>query len=592
MAIRDPKDIGVEPTTSPLSNAEILTQLDRIRLSAEFDAPERDRKFLAYVIEETLAGRGDRIKAYSIATEVFGRDSSFDPQTDPAVRIEAGRIRRALERYYLVAGRNDPIVIRMPKGAYVPTFERRGDLRALTGAASVAVPEPSPFVHRFRRPIVLAASVFACALGGLAATVFLFPTESEPAAGIGRPNIPRLLVSPFEDLSGTQQSAMMARGLTDEVVGNIAKFKELDLVARSGSEDVLQASEEPTYALEGRVRVEGERLRLVVRLVRRSDGSVTWANTYDERLQSKDRIDEQAEIAAAVASAVAQPGGAVVQASAAQLKQSVPDEWKAYACTLTYYDHRGDFDPQSHRSVQQCLQQVTRQFPAYATAWALLSMTYVDTFRYQLDPAASPDALKQAGEASARALELAPLDVRALEARMLVFFFRGEIDAALATGARALAINPNDAELAGEYGLRLALAGQWDAGCKLLSESAERNLGRAGYFEAALANCAYFRDDYTAAERWARLADLRANPAYHVLLLATLGKLGKMAQAREERTWLETNAPGFLDNIGKEAALRLRRPEDQHHLLDGLRAAGVPVPDAEYQQARTGSPIR
>jgi len=96
MAMENRQDDRVEPATAPATDAEILAQLDRIRRSAEFDAPERDRKFLTYVIEETLAGQGDRIKAYSIATEVFGRDSSFDPQTDPAVRIEAGRIRRAL----------------------------------------------------------------------------------------------------------------------------------------------------------------------------------------------------------------------------------------------------------------------------------------------------------------------------------------------------------------------------------------------------------------------------------------------------------------------------------------------------------------
>ncbi|MDW9559086.1 hypothetical protein GOA72_32275, partial [Sinorhizobium meliloti] len=125
MVHADQQGVRVDPTTALPTEAEVLAQLDRIRFSTEFDAPERARQFLAYVVGETIAGRADRIKAYSIATEVFGRDSSFDAQTDPAVRIEAARIRRALERYYLVEGHNDPLVINMPKGAYVPTFERR-----------------------------------------------------------------------------------------------------------------------------------------------------------------------------------------------------------------------------------------------------------------------------------------------------------------------------------------------------------------------------------------------------------------------------------------------------------------------------------
>jgi len=73
--------------------------------------PERARRFLSYIVEESLAGRADRIKAFSIATDVLGRGSSFDGSVDPVVRIEAGRVRRALEHYYLVAGADDPIII-------------------------------------------------------------------------------------------------------------------------------------------------------------------------------------------------------------------------------------------------------------------------------------------------------------------------------------------------------------------------------------------------------------------------------------------------------------------------------------------------
>lgn len=97
-------------------------QLALILDSADFDATGRERRFLSHVVEEALSGRGDRIKAYSIAVEVFGRGEAFDPQTDPIVRIEAGHLRRALERYYLTAGHTDPILITIPKGGYVPIF--------------------------------------------------------------------------------------------------------------------------------------------------------------------------------------------------------------------------------------------------------------------------------------------------------------------------------------------------------------------------------------------------------------------------------------------------------------------------------------
>src|SRR5688572_29745405 len=94
-------------TVAEPSEGEIRQQLELIVASSSFETSQRNRKFLRYVVEETLAGRADRIKAYSIATIVFERHADFDPQTDPIIRIEASRLRRALDHYYLAAGQQD-----------------------------------------------------------------------------------------------------------------------------------------------------------------------------------------------------------------------------------------------------------------------------------------------------------------------------------------------------------------------------------------------------------------------------------------------------------------------------------------------------
>ena len=144
-------------------------QLSRILNSEDFDATSREHRFLSHVVEETLAGRGDRIKAYSIAVEVFGRDVSFDPQTDPIVRIEAGHLRRALERYYLTAGQADPILITIPKGGYVPTFSlrspRRGRARRFASPLPAeAISRPSRWRNASWLTVILAALVAALAV--------------------------------------------------------------------------------------------------------------------------------------------------------------------------------------------------------------------------------------------------------------------------------------------------------------------------------------------------------------------------------------------------------------------------------------------
>jgi hypothetical protein len=80
--------------------------------------------FLRYVVDRTLAGRCAEIKSYTIAVEAFGRAPSFEPQADPIVRVEAGRLRRALDHYYASEGHNDPVIIELPRGCYVPRFRR------------------------------------------------------------------------------------------------------------------------------------------------------------------------------------------------------------------------------------------------------------------------------------------------------------------------------------------------------------------------------------------------------------------------------------------------------------------------------------
>jgi hypothetical protein len=109
---------------SPAYAAEVRAALRRVTTSLAFGKSTQLAQFLGYVVEETLAGRAGRLKAYTIATEALGRGAKFDAQTDPIVRVGASRLRRALDSYYAAEGCDDPIVIALPRGSYVPVFRR------------------------------------------------------------------------------------------------------------------------------------------------------------------------------------------------------------------------------------------------------------------------------------------------------------------------------------------------------------------------------------------------------------------------------------------------------------------------------------
>src|SRR5262249_29257591 len=104
---------------------EVRAALNRIIASDLLRHSPQLVAFIRFIVETTLRGEASRIKGYTIAIEAFGRGESFDPETDPIVRVEAGRLRRALEQYYTRDGATDDIVIELPRGRYVPSFRRR-----------------------------------------------------------------------------------------------------------------------------------------------------------------------------------------------------------------------------------------------------------------------------------------------------------------------------------------------------------------------------------------------------------------------------------------------------------------------------------
>ena len=101
---------------------DIRAQIDRIIKSPELEKSQRLQTFLNYVVKEFLAGRAYQIKGFTIGRAVFGAGENFDPESSSIVRVEAGRLRQRLAEYYMASGRDDPIVIDIPKGTYVPRF--------------------------------------------------------------------------------------------------------------------------------------------------------------------------------------------------------------------------------------------------------------------------------------------------------------------------------------------------------------------------------------------------------------------------------------------------------------------------------------
>src|SRR5918998_5597141 len=109
-----------------LGKEQKLAQLERVLQSRTLQNSESLKAFLRFVVEQTVDGREAQLKEYIIATEVFGRNSDYDPRIDSVVRVQAGRLRTKLQEYYTTEGKDDPVFIDLPKGHYHPVFVSHG----------------------------------------------------------------------------------------------------------------------------------------------------------------------------------------------------------------------------------------------------------------------------------------------------------------------------------------------------------------------------------------------------------------------------------------------------------------------------------
>lgn len=119
--------------------------LERLLASETFGRSERARKLIRYLVEREQAGEAERLKGFSIAMDVFGKDADFDSSTDAVVRVQAGRLRELLAQYFATEGAGDPVRIVIPRGTYVPAYEFGGKVEPKTASEEEGAATPQSF---------------------------------------------------------------------------------------------------------------------------------------------------------------------------------------------------------------------------------------------------------------------------------------------------------------------------------------------------------------------------------------------------------------------------------------------------------------
>lgn len=391
--------------SSAVSDRSARLQLDRILASRAFRRAGRISRFLRYTVEQTLDGRGEELKEYLVAVEVFDRKPDFDSGQDPIVRVEARRLRSKLRQYYDGEGRNDEIEIEFPIGSYLPRFCRRG--------------------------------------------------PSSPAREATADDRESLVVLPFTNLSPDPENEYFCDGLTEQIIHELTKLEGLRVVAwqsafqLKGTPCDLRTIGErlrARVALGGSVRRSGDRLRIAAQLVLIEDGRYLWSETYER--QMRDVLGIQDEISQAIAATLQ----IRLSAGAMQPVRKKRHDPVAYNLYLRGRFHWNRRSPEDLRKSIQYYERAIAIDPDFALAYAGLSDSYSLVADYGV--AACEDTMPKARFAAEKALAL---DGSLAEAHTSLGFIKSLYDWDWPSGEahyrRSIALNPGYATAHHWYGL-------------------------------------------------------------------------------------------------------------------------------------------
>lgn len=235
-----------------MTELSVSEQLARIVASPLFERADRLKQFLSFIVGEAVGGRAGALKEYTVATRVFGKETAFDPRTDPIVRVQARRLRAKLQRYYATEGASDPIVIELPRGGYAPVIR----------------PSTSPTsTHRAVQSTLLTRNT--------------------------------VTLQNFADLSTDGTLATVSAGLREEIIHRLSDLKSLRLRASSSSAARENGDDgAPALLIGGSVRSAGSRLRVHVHLTDGATSTYVWSDAIDGSIA--DPIALQERVAAAV----------------------------------------------------------------------------------------------------------------------------------------------------------------------------------------------------------------------------------------------------------------------------------------------------
>ncbi len=411
------------PSTAALAET-IRAQVGRIVASDVFRRADRQCRFLRYIVDHSLAGTTDRLKGYTIGLDVFDREASFDPNLDSIVRVEAGRLRTKLRDYYQDPGRQDSILIDMPRGSYAPVISRRED-------------KVVPLEERVARSAVKGS----------------------------------IAVLPFRNLSGDPEQEYFSDGLTDTVITALARNRQLKVISLTSvmrykltqrSIPDIGAELNVSHVVEGTIQRDGNQVRVSAQLIEAATDHHVWAEAFERDISAVLRV--QRELADLICAQLVRE---LVPEDA--LEPQAPVNPDAYEMYLLGRGYRRRMTRESIEKASECFKKAIALDMGFAAAYAGAASCYcaLGSYGFELKP---PEDLIPAGlEYSRRAMEIDHGQIESIVfTAIMTLKYLWDWKEAERLFKLALAASPNDSRAHVQYSLYFESIG---AGAQAIDEA-------------------------------------------------------------------------------------------------------------------------
>jgi TolB-like protein/tetratricopeptide (TPR) repeat protein len=395
-------------------------------------------------------------------------------------------------------------------------------------------------------------------------------------------------VLPFKSTSGSADLAALAEELTDDIVAGMIRFSYLRIIAPDSTQhyaaraiDLRVAGKQPAarFVMKGTVRQEGSTVRISVKIVDTVSGTDRWSDRYQCAFSSDARFKLQDQLVPRIVSTVADAQGVLAKFVGESLRNRPPDELNPYEAVLRSFAYFKHLSKKEHLLARTALKLAVAKAPnapGQSEAWAWLAIMYREEHAHGFNRL--PDPLGRASKAAHRAIELNSSNHWAHLALASVLYYQRDIPAFRSVAKESIDSNPMDGSSMAYLASLLTVSGRWKLGCALMRKAQRLNPKHPGWYWIPAVGKAYADGDYSRALYFALMIKMPNLWISQFLLAAIYGQLGDKEEAQKAVKKLRKLKPTFAHKVREEFEKRYEQ-EFLDHLIEGLRKAGMEIPD-------------